>query len=583
MRVIPVRLVLVAAVVAWGGLCALADLDVATLTLATDAPTSIAWSLAPDATSYGLYRGTITAAGFPPLYDHRCLATEIPEAEAKEGDVPRPGEAFYYLVTGLARNEAGQIVAGSVGRDSSGRLRPEGPVYTCGQRLFVDPAAGGAGDGRSWADACTSVSAAIDAHESEARGLELWVRGSVTEEAEVPSRWEKRGYAILGGFAGTESLAWERSPADHPTLLTGLERRYLARCINGCALLLDGLELAGPSYPVMIYFPATSQLELRHVLSAVPVSFGAGNGGGGGLKTGRLEIVDSEIAASAGYALRIFAYEQWDVQARLYRSRFAGGTDAAIRIDAWSDLTHARIDVDVESCQIEGGGRGIWADAWNISPYYGARIRLRVASSIVTGTATATDTIDLDVRQRGNEVFDGASPTTIEGLLVGDTVHGGGGTGISLHASRALADPRVIARCRVELWDDLLTGHAAYGVSETASTPGGEVSAQATFVGNGFFDNGAAYLRNGVEVFPTGDEVNACAGARDNFEADPLYAGAPAGDLHLAPGSPAIDRGHLDAPRPAARDVDGDARSLDGDGDGTAVPDVGADEASGPR
>ena len=559
---------------------ALADLDVPTLSLEPGPVTTITWSTAPDATSYGLYRGTIAPSGFPPQYDHRCLATELPAAVAEDSGLPRPGEAFYYLVTGLARNEEQQIVAGSVGRDSAGRLRPEGPVTTCGQRLFVDPAAGGAGDGRTWADAFTTVNAAIHAHEAEARGLELWVRGTVSDRIEVPNRWEKRGYAILGGFAGTESRAWERSPADHPTRLSGIESHPLVRCGEGCALLLDGLELAGPSSPVRIYHSAYSRLEMRDVRSAAPVEFGAGNWGP--WERGVLEIVDSEVAVPSGRALRVFAYEQWEAHVLLLRSRFSGGGDATIEIEAWAGQTKAVIDAEIESCRIEGSTHGIWADSWNFSSrYYGATIRLRLVSSVVLGSSGHS--VRLDVRQQGEQFYEGAAPTTLDALLVGNTIHGGGGTGVACSASRETADPRAIARCRVELWDNLITGHAAYGVSETASAPGGEVSAQSLLVGNGFFDNGDAYLRNGSEVFATGDAVNACAGARDNFEADPLYADAPAGNLHLASGSTAIDRGHLDSPSPAVCDVDGDPRSLDGDGDGRAVPDVGADEVQGHR
>jgi hypothetical protein len=78
----------------------------------------------------------------------------------------------------------------------------------------------------------------------------------------------------------------------------------------------------------------------------------------------------------------------------------------------------------------------------------------------------------------------------------------------------------------------------------------------------------------------------------ENLDADPLFADAlgPDGlpwtgdeDLHLLPGSPCIDAGDpAYAGPPGETDVDGDPRVLDGDGDGIAVIDIGADEFVAP-
>jgi parallel beta-helix repeat protein len=64
-----------------------------------------------------------------------------------------------------------------------------------------------------------------------------------------------------------------------------------------------------------------------------------------------------------------------------------------------------------------------------------------------------------------------------------------------------------------------------------------------------------------------------------NISADPLLIDPAAGNFHLRGDSPAIDAGlNADAP---ATDIDGDARPLDGNGDGVPVVDIGADELSG--
>ena len=85
--------------------------------------------------------------------------------------------------------------------------------------------------------------------------------------------------------------------------------------------------------------------------------------------------------------------------------------------------------------------------------------------------------------------------------------------------------------------------------------------------------------------------------ASDNRDVDPSFQspgywndnGTPAswtddawidGDYHLSEGSPCIDTGNVDAPDLPALDIDGGPRSVDGNGDGNAEPDIGADEVA---
>jgi hypothetical protein len=64
-----------------------------------------------------------------------------------------------------------------------------------------------------------------------------------------------------------------------------------------------------------------------------------------------------------------------------------------------------------------------------------------------------------------------------------------------------------------------------------------------------------------------------------NIAADPRYVSLGTGDLHLAASSPAIDAGDPAIASPPPLDLDGDARIIDGNGDGTERVDMGYDEA----
>jgi parallel beta-helix repeat protein len=68
-----------------------------------------------------------------------------------------------------------------------------------------------------------------------------------------------------------------------------------------------------------------------------------------------------------------------------------------------------------------------------------------------------------------------------------------------------------------------------------------------------------------------------CEPGIGDISADPMFVDAANGDYHLQYNSPCIDAG-INAPELPDYDFDGDLRILDGNNDGTAVVDMGADE-----
>lgn len=71
-------------------------------------------------------------------------------------------------------------------------------------------------------------------------------------------------------------------------------------------------------------------------------------------------------------------------------------------------------------------------------------------------------------------------------------------------------------------------------------------------------------------------------GGKGNFDGDPMFVDGPGGNLRLGPASPAIDAGDNAAVPPGLlEDLDGKPRIVDGDGDKTAVVDLGVYEFPG--
>ena len=85
--------------------------------------------------------------------------------------------------------------------------------------LFVQQSAAGAANGSSWADAFTRLE---DALAAAAPGDEVWVASGVYTPPDAVSSFVLRSsVGVYGGFAGHESLRFQRSPAINLTVLSG--------------------------------------------------------------------------------------------------------------------------------------------------------------------------------------------------------------------------------------------------------------------------------------------------------------------------------------------------------------------------
>jgi ELWxxDGT repeat protein len=95
-------------------------------------------------------------------------------------------------------------------------------IYVNPSPIYVNNAATGSNNGTSWANAYTTVQAALTAATS---GSQIWVaqgNGNYTPGTTNTATFTmKTGVAVYGGFAGTESTIAQRSISQHPTVLSG--------------------------------------------------------------------------------------------------------------------------------------------------------------------------------------------------------------------------------------------------------------------------------------------------------------------------------------------------------------------------
>lgn len=540
------------------------------LLFAAGGKTTLTWTAAANADSHAVYRGDIPASGFAG-YNHSCEATEVGGSTAIDADVPQPGESYYYLATGLEREGTpGTLYSGPLGAGSSGTARSDSSTISCGPRVYVDPDAAGSGNGLTWADAYTTISEAFGHTRTPDRGLEVWATGTVQDDNASLTAGNRTGYRLLGGFAGTETAAWERDPGTTPTTWSG---SGVLLDVDGVSVTVDGMRLEGATTGVRAGLSG-QRLEVSDstlsLLTGEAVDVDASGGG-------RLLVRANEFDGSGTHGLRAVA-TGGELSGLVTGNTFAGGSSAAIRLEARPGTTSATHSVEVLANQITGGAVGIALGAHGNDVALDARQTSLVASNVIHGTTAEA----VRVEATGTYASEtGAALVEAAPLILYNTLSDGSAVGLVSTVTRddTTADPSVhTVRATPQVWNNLITFFTGIGIEESADDEAANLVSDPQVISNLLFGNAGPYRDEGTDDLATVDDVNALTEARDNISGDPLYTDRPGGDFTITAGSPAIDQGDASTPATVRKDFEGDPRVKDGDGAGGAQPDIGADE-----
>jgi len=448
-------------------------------------------------------------------------------------------------------------------------LEPSGvktAVYWRPVIVFVTLDGDDANDGSSWATAKRTVQAGINAAQT---GDWVWVAAGIYTPTGDGDRAKsfamKPGVTLFGGFAGTED----------PTVFTPTDRD-----LNANETILSG-DLLGNDNGQVAHDEPTRQDNSFHV------------------------VVGADDATLDGFTITGGNASGAASAAQLGAGMYNNGCSPSVTGCLFRDNTAVLRGAGMYNCNNSptvvrcsftgnsaGDGGGMDNDDHAVPRVVGCLFSRNSATSIVASGGG----------MRNGQYSDA---TVMACSFVGNTGIKGGGmynaensqatvTHCVFHANRAVGSVAfgggVVNRTKTEVRFRYCTfvGNVAGGDRGSGGALAViQAAKDSTSVVNSiFWGNTAPYgsqLYRSTEASVAVSYCNiqgGCSGT-GNIDADPQFA-SPWGNYRLRPGSPCIDAGTNTVGLPiGTRDFDGAPRIVDGDGDGTAIADMGAYEYAG--
>ena len=420
-----------------------------------------------------------------------------------------------------------------------------------------------------------------------APGSEIWVAdGTYAENVAV-----KDGVALYGGFLGAEPGGYETQlgQRDWVAHVATIDGKHTGSCVSiGPDSRIDGFTITNGSGPgdsggCGIYCNAGTPVIANDTITGNSAVYG----GGVSCAPGSAPLIESSTlthnTAGRGGGAVCCTSSSPTIRFSAMNDNIAGDHGGAIYANA-SQLVVTDCEMADNSVTYNGGAivcvastpmivgntfRGGNAYAGGAIGYYDGTTGLIAGNTIVSNTSAIgggihcersspviadnvianNGAIDPGGRGGGIACYSGSSPVLVNNTIYGNTAGYRGG-GISLYDG-----------CSPVVYDNI--------VAMNTAGDGGGICLQ---------EGGAPVLVcNDVWGNVTQDYWGLAPGASD-ISADPLLEDPEHGDYRLQVGSPCIDAGDNDAPELPTTDIEGDPRIVDGDRDGVATVDIGADE-----
>jgi C1A family cysteine protease len=483
----------------------------------------------------------------------------------------------------VVANNAGPAVVIPVSLHVSGAV--------VGDVIYVDVnVSGGADDGSSWENAFDTLQEGLNAASS---GDEIWVAQGTYK----PSAWPnggnttrekhfslKNGVAIYGGFAAAETEREQRDWENNTTTLSGdigTEADDSDNCyhvffhppeadLDGTAVL-DGFTISAGNATAPSIHTAGGGMHNYHCSPALTNCNFCGNSAehGGGIFIGEASPTltncifsgNSADGLGGGMAIKRASPTVTNCTFSDNSASTGGGIDAGG--PSSPTLTHCTFSSNAAD---DGGGMHnddsspilVACGFSGNSAEHGGGVYNDCSSS----PALTNCSFSGNSAVHGGAMFshDHSSPILTNCSFSGNSGDNGSAMGNHDHSSPTLTN--------CILWGDSESGLGNELNNGSNSTP--------TFSYCDVEGSGGSTDWDTSFGLDGGNNIDADPSFVD--EPDPSSAPTTEGDLHLQAGSPCIDSGNDTAVAGVTTDFEGDDRIIDGDGDGTATVDIGADE-----
>ncbi len=450
---------------------------------------------------------------------------------------------------------------------------PGGSVRAAGVR-YAAPTAQGSGNCSNWANACTLQTAITIAR----NGDEIWVKAGVHYPGAAGNRSAtftlKSGVAIYGGFAGTETQRSQRNWRVNKTILSGdIDNASSPDAHGGDFINENASQIQGNNAYHVVTGSGTDNTAVLDgfIITAgqansgsSPNSFGGGMYNNSGSPTVANLTFSGNTASSDGGGM----YND-NSSPTLANLTFSGNHASSDGGGMYNDYSSPRL-TDVifsdNTASSDGGGMYNYKSSPKLtdvtfsgntaSDYGGGMFNLFSSPTLTNATFSGNHAAE----GGGMSNYSQSSPTLTNVTFSGNTVtYYGGGMFNYFQSSPTLTN--------VILWGN--TNGSIYNINSSA--PIISYSDVQGCGGSGSGWNPACGTDGGGNLdanpsFVDGDGDDGTYGTADD-------------NLRLQPTSPAIDTGNNTAvPSGVTTDLDGKMRIQDGNGDSTAIVDMGAYE-----